>query len=199
MVAEKYVTDGVKKLFGLTRTKLRLAKEAHTLEAIPSPMPLVKLFCGLDVSSLAECKAHLKRLRDGVDYSDDLNMAMTVIQLCDIIECVKHRFEHPDYMPLFHREEFAILLAECYDAKAPLGILLMVQEVMPHSVYVGEDPPPGVRHYSRVVSGVAPLLHHLYDSAYFHEGVRLRNVKIAYAGRNILGNAVNFALGKMVD
>ena len=39
---DKYVKEGAKKILSLTRTKIRLAKEAGTVECRPAPLPLVK-------------------------------------------------------------------------------------------------------------------------------------------------------------
>jgi len=181
---DRYVVLGTKKLFSLTRTKLRLAEEADTVETRPSPLPLPKLFAGVELNTVPDSRAYWQALKDKVDYTDDLSVASTTLELCDIIECVKYRFELPEYMPLINE----------IPSGKPLTILLLTPDGSPGALYIGEDPPPGVMHYSRVISGIAPLLHHLYRSPYLSEGTRLRNVEVRYGGRNLLGNAVNHAL-----
>jgi hypothetical protein len=193
---DKYVVKGVKKLFCLARTKMRLAEEAGTVEARPAPLPLVMLLAGKELMTVSDCKTHWQMLKGGIDYSDDATVAVAVLQLCDIIECVKHRFEPAEYMPLFGAEEFKRLEAECKAAKAPMTILLMATEAVSCSVFIGEGPPQGVRHYSRGVPGIAPSLHHVYASAHFSDGKKLKNVAFRHGGRTLLGNAVEVALGR---
>ncbi|MFH1056063.1 MAG: hypothetical protein V1744_08230 [Candidatus Altiarchaeota archaeon] len=195
---DKYVKDGVKKLFSLTRTKIRLAEEAETFEVKPAPLPVVKLFSNQEVVNVAECKVLWQELKEGMDYDNDMNVASTVLQLCDIIECVKHRFEHPDYMPLLTEEELSMLEGECRKNDRSLNVLLMTTEPL-SGVYFGEDPPEGVRHYSRVISGIAPFLRFAYNSNYLSEDVKLRNMRVHYGTRTLLGNAVNFALKVLSD
>jgi hypothetical protein len=193
-VADKYVVMGAKKMFSLTRTKLRLAEESETVEARPAPLPLVKLFAQVELNTVAECRQHWQKMKADVDYRDDGSVATTVLQLCDLIECVKYKFEPKEYMPLFGAEGFKEMETECRLAKEPLNILLMTAEGLQNSVYFGENPPLKVRHYSRVISGIAPLLHHLYSSDYFSNGIKLRNIFVCHGSRTLLGNAVEYAL-----
>jgi len=186
---DKYAAKGAKKLFSLSRTKIRLAKEAETIETRPVPLPIVRLFSGVELRTVEECEAHTGRLKEEVDYDDDGSVATTVVQLCDIIEGVKYRFEPPEYMPLMGEEDLALLEKECAASGLPLAILIMSDDVRGPSVFFGEEPPAGARHYSRVISGIAPLLRYLYESKHFSEGKRLRNVTVQYAGKTLLANA----------
>jgi hypothetical protein len=190
---DKYAVKGVKKLFSLARTKMRLAEEADTEETLPRPLPLVKLFAGVELSTLVECKAHWQMLKGAVDYGDGRSAASTTLQLCDIIEGVKYRFEPKEYMPLLGAGEFARLEDGCRRSNAPLHILIMTSEPAPDAVYLGEDPPPGVSHFSRVISGIAPLLHLIYASPYFSDDTRLRNIEVARGSETLLGRAVEQA------
>jgi hypothetical protein len=191
---DKYAARGVKKLFSLARTKMRLADEAGTEETRPRPLPLVKIFAGAELSTLAECKSHWQMLKDGVDLGDGRSAASATLQLCDIIEGVKYLFEPEEYMPLARAEEFERLRAQCMRQNLPMHVLLMSSEAAPCSVYLGEEPPPGALHFSRVISGIAPLLRLIYASPHFSDGIRPRNITVVHGSATLLGRAVEQAL-----
>jgi hypothetical protein len=193
-----YARKGQKKLFSLTCTKLRLACESGTTKAIPAPVPLVKLFSGKVLRTTVECKIHWQRLKDEVDYEDDLITAHTTLQLCDIIESVKYGFETAVDMPQITDKELADIEVGCKLKSLPLRILLMTTETAPDSIYFGEDPPPGARQYSRVVSGIAPFLRYAFKSPHLHDGLNLKNVEVAYGGRSLIADAVNDALSTLI-
>lgn len=190
---DRYSARGLKKLYSLTRIKLRLAREAETAESRPAPLPLVKLFSGVEVNTVEDCFAHRERLMSA-------GSSFAALQLCDIIEGVKYRFEPAENMPLMSSEQFSVLEDGCRNARQPLCILLMApnEGLYPHSVFIGEDPPAGCPHFSRFVSGTAPLLHRLYASDYFRDGPTLRNVSVSFGCRSLLGNAVYSALRQVI-
>jgi hypothetical protein len=191
---DKYAVRGLKKLFSLCATKIRLAREAGTVEVRPAPLPLVKLYGGVELNTVDECWEYRGRFKDGVDYSDAHSVASAALQLADIIEGVKYAYEPLEYMPLIDEEGLKSIEEDCSKTDKPLTILLLTHESCEHSVFIGDNPPPKVRHYSRVISGVAPLLHHLLRSQYFSDGVRLRNVRVHYGGGTLLGAALYHAL-----
>jgi len=47
---------GVKKLFGLTKTKIQLAKEADTKYTKPNPLPLIRLLSGQEIGTVEQAK-----------------------------------------------------------------------------------------------------------------------------------------------
>ena len=189
-----YARKGLKKLFSLTRTKLRLADESGTVDARPAPLFLANLFCGRQLRTVAECKTHWQRLKDDIDFDDGAESAKTTLQLCEIIESVKYGFESADDMPQISDEELARIEAACKAEGAPLRILLMTSEAPPRSLYFGEDPPAGARTYSRVVSGIAPFLRFAYRSPYLSDGLRLRNIEVSKGRMTLISGAAAHAL-----
>jgi hypothetical protein len=195
---DKYAIKGLKKLFSLTKTKLRLASESQTAETQPHPLPIVKLFSCLEANTVADCAEHWQRLKDNVDYCDDTVMAYATVQLCDIIEAVKYRFEPVKYMPLMREDEMDKFMADCENRNEPLRILLMTSEGAPSSIYFGEDAPAGSRHYSRVVSAIAPFLRCAYKSPHLSDGLKLKNIEVRYGRRTLLADAAGHAMETLI-
>ncbi|MBD3387774.1 MAG: hypothetical protein GF416_01885 [Candidatus Altiarchaeales archaeon] len=184
----RYAVKGVKKLFSRSNTKIRLAEEAGTSKVRPSPLPLPERYANVELNTVEECKIHRERLRELIDFEDILNVAYATLQLCDIIEGVKWKYEPAEYMPLMDR----------IPEDMPLNIALMHPKPPKGSIFIGENPPPTVRHYSRVVSGIAPLLQHIYNTGKHNEGNRLVAVRTVYAGGNKMGCAVCAAINALI-
>ncbi len=141
---DRYAVKGFKKLSGLCRTKIRLAEEAGTVNTRPSPLPLPRLYSGVELKTVEECRKYAEELRNSTDFDDSLSVAYATLELCDIIEGVKYDFEPPEYMPL----------TDEVPSGKPATILLMADAAeRPEDstpVFIGRNPPEGVRQYSNL-------------------------------------------------
>jgi len=95
---DRYVRDGAKKLFSLTKTKIRLAEEAGTAECRPHPLPLVKRLSGEDISTVEEAKQYRETLLKNTPFDDEKSVASSVLQCMDLIEGVKYLYEPHECM-----------------------------------------------------------------------------------------------------
>jgi hypothetical protein len=154
---------GAKKLFGLARTKIRLAEEADTVETKPKPLPLVRRLLGKEISSVGEAKELVEELRRTLDFSDRKAVASAVFALFDIIEGVKYRFEPPEYCTLIAKEKLGELVADAEEAEKKVDLLIMTEEPAAEGLFLGEDAPAGAAHLGRVVSNAALLLDVLFQ------------------------------------
>jgi len=187
----KYVIKGVKKLFSLARTKIRLARQANTLYTKPKPLPLVKKLAGVEVNTIDEAEKHLEKLKKDIDYSNPKTMAETTIQLLDIIEGVKHKYEPKEYFCLLTQREIKKLLEE----EEEVNILLACQPsetCQPAekgiNLYIGENPPKNTIHLGRVTTNLASFL--------ATTNLKLENIKIHNNQKTLINNAVHQALGE---
>ncbi|MBM3308917.1 MAG: hypothetical protein FJY77_01560 [Candidatus Altiarchaeales archaeon] len=179
----KYVIKGVKKLFSLARTKIRLARQANTLYTKPKPLPLVKKLAGVEVDTIDEAEKHLEKLKKDIDYSNPKTMAETTIQLLDIIEGVKHKYEPKEYFCLLKEEEIEKLLEN------KVNILLACQPAEKGiNLYIGENPPKNTIHLGRVTTNLASFL--------ATTNLKLENIKIHNNQKTLINNAVHQALGE---
>lgn len=192
------MVDGVKKLFSLTKTKMRLAREADTINVRPEPLPLVKRFAQVELRTVEECERHWLMMKDNLDYADGDAIAKVVVQLCDIIEGVKWKFEEPDGFSLIDEEGFKAIESECAAHDLMLNLVLLSDEI-PDGVtlYIGGNPPDGVHHLGRHVSNIAEFMDFAYGSKYFSDGHSLRNVRAFASGRNIISSAVAFSVDSL--
>ncbi|MBN2014384.1 MAG: hypothetical protein JW778_04320 [Candidatus Altiarchaeota archaeon] len=188
---EKYAQKGLKKLFSLTKTKIRLAEEAGTVETRPAPLPIVKKLSGKEVKTVKEAKECREKLLETVDYSKPESIAETVFQLIDIIEGVKHRFEPPEYCALVNREDLEKIEKE----KQPVNLLLMTEEAPEGvNVFIGEDSPKNALHLGRVPSTIAFFLDFAFESNYFSEGRRLKNINCMIGRKTLIADAIYYSL-----
>jgi hypothetical protein len=190
-MADKFVVRGVRKLFSLARTKIRLAREACTLETKPAPLPLIKMIYEKEVSTVDEAVKFLDQLRGMTDFEDDNSLASATLALCEIIEGVKHKYEPQDYMPPLSEEELEKLEG------APLTILLAAEPTGDGNfIFVGEEPHAGVVHLSRLPSGIAAFIAFALNSKYFSDGKRLKNISVKLGEQTLLFDTVNHALAQ---
>jgi len=177
----KYAVKGVKKLFSLTKTKIRLAKEVKTIYTKPKPLPLVKKLAGVEVNTIDEAENLWQTLKEKVDYNNPKSMAETTLQLLDIIEGVKHKYEPKEYFCLLTQEETKKLLEK------KVNILLACQPTTKGvNLYIGENPPKGVIHLGRVTTNLATFLAIALP--------KLKNIKIHSNQKTLINNAVYHAL-----
>jgi hypothetical protein len=195
---DRFFIKGAKKLFSLTRTKIRLAKEANTTETKPAPLPLVARFSGRTVSTVEEAEGFLSELRAMTDFTENRRTAETILILIDIIEGVKHLFEPPEYCALLSREKMEELEEKAKKEHLKANILLLTSERGEGlNLFIGEDPPQKVVHVGRLVSNLASLLDFLLASDYFSENGRLANIQVSAGGKTLLAAAVYAALKEL--
>jgi hypothetical protein len=195
---DRFSIKGTKKLFSLTKTKIRLATEADTVETRPAPLPLVKRFTGKEIATVKEAGEYTEELRKTADFSDDRCMAETVLMLIDIIEGVKYRFEPQEYCALLGRNEMKALEAAAKEAQQNVNILLLAEKRGDGmNLFIGEDPPSGVVHVGRLVSNVASFLDYAFHSSYFSENGKLKNIRASAGRKTLLAAAVYSALKEL--
>ncbi len=195
---DRFSIKGAKKLFSLTRTKIRLAKEAGTVETRPAPLPLVERLTRKKVSTIQDAESFLEELRAMTDFSDALRCAETVLMLIDTIEGVKHRYEPKEYCALLSRTEMTALEKKAKEEKLKVNILLLTSERGEGlNLFIGEDPPQGVVHAGRLVSNLASFIEYALCSNYFSDGGKLMNIRVSSGGRNLLAAAVHAAIKEL--
>jgi len=190
----KYAVKGVKKLFGLTRTKIRLAGEADTLKTSPSPLPLVEQYSGETVSTVDEARRHVKHLDEKVGYEDPESVASTTLQLCDVVEGVKHGYEPEKYMCLLSQKDFQEI-EDRVSAGEQVNILLMDDETRGGAnVYIGYDPPEDAYHLGRVMTNITWYLAYALESPVLSEEERFKNMNVYSTKQTLLQAAVEYSL-----
>jgi hypothetical protein len=192
---DKFVKKGVKKLFGLARTKIRLAVENGNVVTRPAPLPLVKRLAGVGVGTVAEAGEYVAGLRDALDFSGERVVASTVFQLLDVIEGVKYGFEPDEAFHLIGVDDLDGVEGRCRSGNAPLNLLLLTSDV-PAGVclFVGDNPPAGVVHLGYVISTLSFFLDYAFHSDYFSGGRDLRNIVVWTGGSNLLASTVGWAV-----
>lgn len=183
MTHHKYAIKGVKKLFSLAKTKIRLARQADTIYTKPSPLPLVKYLSNIEVNTVEEAERHLEKLKQNIDYNKPKSMAETVFQLLDIIEGVKHKYEPKEYFSLLTQEGIKKLLEE-----NEVNLLLACQPAGEGiNLYIGENPPENTIHYGRVTTNLASLIAvTLPDS--------MKKLHVRHSGKTLINNAIYHAM-----
>lgn len=186
---------GLKKLFSLTKTKIRLAEEAGTTELEPSPLPLIKFFSGKEIKKVAEAKNFREELSKKVNFNDREEIAETTFQLLEIIEGVKYKFEPEDCCFSFNEEK----LKEFENEKNELVILIMTKRSYPEkgiNLFFGENTPNGAIFISKVPSSIAPLLNFAFHSNYFFKEGKLQHITSILGRKTILAKLIHFSLGE---
>jgi len=193
---DKYVVYGAKKLFSLTRTKIRLAEEADTIECSPDPLPLVKCLSNVNISTIAQAKAYREDLLKNTSFSDEKSVASSVIQCMDVIEGVKYKYEPPRYMSNIDARMLEDIEERAREKALSVNILLMTKTA-PEGInlFIGEDPPAGAIFLSGVPTSVAPFLEYAFASQYFSDGCCLRNIRCVIGHRTLIINAIHHSLG----
>lgn len=189
--------SGAKKLFSLTRTKIRLAEEAGTVECRPHPLPLVKRISGIDVSTIEDAKAYREDLLKNTSFQDGSSLSSSVLQCMDIIEGVKYLYEPPKYVSNIDAARMRLIEDQAKEKELSVNLLLM-SEAAPEGVnlYIGEKQPAGTIYLSGVPTSIASFLEYAFGSTYFSSGGRLRNVRCVLGHRTLIINAIYHALGE---
>ena len=193
---EKITTKGIKKLFSLTRTKIRLAKEAKTEYTKPKPLPLIKLLSGKDIDTVLQAEEYLNQLKEKIDYADNKSAAKTVFELMDIIEGVKYKFEPLEFMVNVDYEKLSEIEGKAKEKQMPVNLLLMTEKERGGlNLFIGYDPPKNTVFLSRVPTTLAYFINFAFNSKYFSDGLKLKNINVILGHRTLILNAVSFAIG----
>jgi len=194
---DKFVVKGTKKLLSLARTKIRLAEEAETVYTKPRPLPLVKLLSGREIKTIKDAKAYRDELVQNLDFSDSRNAASTILQVMDIIEGVKYKFEPPQFCSLLNEEQLDDVEKEAKENSMKVNLLLMTRNSYDGiNLYIGDKPIDGVIHFGRVSTTLSFFLNFAFNSNYLSEKTRLKNVNSCLGHKTLILNAVHFALGE---
>ncbi len=193
-MTDKYAVKGLKKLFGLTKTKIRLAREAGTIQVKPKPLPLVEVLSGVRINSVDDAEARLHELKSQIDYESPGSVSSTVLELMDIIEGVKHQFEPKKLCVLVDEKTLEEIEGKAAEG-SKINILLMEEEAREGvNLYVGYDPPKNVIHYGRVPTTLAHYIAYAFDSEKLSQDTRLINTDITIGHKTLILNAIYFAI-----
>lgn len=194
---DKYTIKGTKKLLSLTRTKIRLAEEAETIECRPKPLPLIKLLSGVKINTVADAKEYREDLVKNLDTSDPMNVANTVLQSMDLIEGVKYEFEPPEFLANIDEKKLMWIEEEAGEKALPLNILFMTKTAPEGlNLFIGYEPPEGVIFLSAVPTTLAFFLNYAFNSSYFTLNMKLRNIKSFLGHKTLILNAIHHSLGE---
>jgi len=195
---KKITIRGVKKLFGLTKTKIRLAKEADTKQTKPKPLPLIKLLSRCEIETVEHAEKYLGELKEKIEYSDEKNTAKTVLELMDIIEGVKYKFEPVEFIPNINKAWVDMAEKIAKETSTPLNLLLMTENAPENpaelNLFIGYNMPKNATFLSRVPTSITPVLNYCFNSRYFSMGRELKNLNILLGHRTLILNAIYFAL-----
>lgn len=194
---DKFTILGTKRLFSLTKTKIRLAEESETIYTKPKPLPLVKLISGRDMDTLEQAKEYREELAKNIDYENPRNISNSVLQLIDIIEGVKYKFEPAEFQCLIDDKILKNIENNAKENSSKINLLLMTK-IAPKGInlFVGKNPPENSIHLGRVPSTVAYFLRFAFSSDYFSEGKQLKNINSIIGHRTLILNAIWFSLGE---
>ncbi|RLI92732.1 MAG: hypothetical protein DRO95_01535 [Candidatus Altiarchaeales archaeon] len=196
---DKYVVRGVKKLFSLTRTKIRLAKDSNTILTRPNPLPIIEFLSDEKIGTVDKCEEYREKLKKSLDFSNQMSVAITVFELLDIIEGVKYKFEPEEYLTLIKFDELKRIEREAIKNSLRLNLLLLSEDILDGiNLYIGNNPPEDAIHLGRVVSNIAFLLNFLFHSDYFYnngKNGKFTNFAVSQGHKTLIGNAVYFSLG----
>lgn len=195
---DKFVVKGIKKIFSLTRTKIRLAEESHTVYVKPRPLPLVKILSGKKINTIEEAKQYMEEMKEHMDYSQTKDSATTVLQLMDIIEGVKYRYEPDEFMPQITENYLKKMEDNALKENSPMNIQLMtLKSYGAVNLFIGKNPPENTILLGGVPSNLAFFLRYALKSDYFSKDLMLRNVKSIRGARTLIINAIHHSLGVM--
>lgn len=190
----KYVVDGVKKLFSLAKTKIRLARESDTIETKPRPLPLVKRFHNQSVSTITEAMEFTKGLKASMDYGNPMRVAETTLALMDVVEGVKHEFEPSKLCVLAGQKEIQ-QVKKAVDEGEKINILVM--DGRPRkglNIYVGYDPPINSIHYGRPPTTLAHYLTQAFNSQTLSHKNILRETRVFRGRETLINTAIAYGI-----
>lgn len=189
---DKFVVKGARKLLSLTKTKIRLAEEAETLCTKPKPLPLVKLLSGVELKSIGDVKDFIGKIR--LNFEDEDEAYKTVLELMDVVEGVKHKFEPLEYCALVDETTLG-KIEERVKLGEAVNILLMSDKVGGGvNLYVGYDPLESAIHYGRVPTTLAVYLAYALKSDALSKDMKLASTKIILGHNTLILNAIYHAI-----
>ena len=110
---------------------------------------------------------------------------------------MKYRFEPPELCVLIGENELKAVEEKALKNLLPVNLLLLTGEASEGlSVFLGEDPPENSLHLGRVPSTVAYFLDFAFNSRYFSEELRLRNIQVYSGRKTLISHAICFSLGE---
>ncbi|MEA3254738.1 MAG: hypothetical protein U9Q22_02765 [Candidatus Altiarchaeota archaeon] len=194
---DKYTIKGTKKLLSLSRTKIRLAEEAETIECKPKPLPLIKLLSGVEINTVADAKEYRESLVKNLNTIDPRNVANTVLQSMDLIEGVKYKFEPQKFLANIDEDKLREIEEEARKKSLPVNILLMTKKAPEGlNIYIGYEPPEGVIFLSAVPTTLAFFLNYAFNSNHFTLNMKLRNIKSFLGHKTLILNAIHHSMGE---
>jgi|GEM_PF-585720 len=192
---DKYVIGGIKKLRSLARTKIRLAEEAGTVGTRPKPLPLVKFLSKREIKTVREAKDYREELE--IDYKNPRKAAEMVLELMDIIEGVKYDFEPKELMMNLTPEMLRDTERAASGNSSNVNLLIMSDDVQNGpNLFVGEMAPEGGVFLSGVPTSIAGFLEFAFQSEYFWDGKKLKNIRVVLGHQTLIVGAICFALGE---
>jgi hypothetical protein len=194
---EKHAIAGTKKLLSLTKTKIRLAKEANTIDCKPSPIPLVKFLSGASIENIDSAAEYREKLLKEIDYSNDQLVASTVFQCMDLIEGVKHKYEPKEYCFNPTQEDLLDIEKKAKEENEKINLLIMSDKsLLGINLYIGEkeNKPENAIYVSGVPTSLAEFVLFALKSEYFSSQGRLRNIKIVLGRKTLINNAISSSL-----
>lgn len=189
-----FTVKGLKKLFGLTKTKIRLAREAGTYQVKPKPLPLVEVLSGVRINSVDDAEARLHELKSRIDYDSSSSVSSTVLELMDIIEGVKYQFEPHELCVLLGDEEFRRIDKKASEGEK-INLLLMSEKIFGGvNIYVGYQSPEVALHLGRVPTTLSSFMAYALNSDTLSSAMRLRNVRIILGHQTLILNSIFHAI-----
>jgi len=197
---DKYIKKGMKKLFALTKTKIKLAEQHKTSKLKPAPLPLIKIISAKELFTLEDAKSFLEELKAELDFNSSVEVARTTLELLEVIEGVKWKFEPSRCFSQISEDDFKKLEERCLKENLELHFLFMTKSVPENAIgiYIGENPPSNAIFLSEVPSSISTILPYLFSSSYFSyfPKLKLRNVASVLGKRTLLNSLIHFSLGQ---
>ncbi|MBD3260600.1 MAG: hypothetical protein GF334_02810 [Candidatus Altiarchaeales archaeon] len=188
----------MKKLFSLTKTKIRLAQQAHTVGMKPQPLILPEKFFGEKIGGVSEAEKFMQKRKNDTNYNNQVDMAKTSLCLFEIIEKVKYEYEPPRYRPKAGEDEFR---QAAEHAKEGLEVWLSIMEGeqagQQPMVYVGEDPPENCIHLGIPVSTAIIFLAYAIKNAELSEENHFKNMVVSKGRDTLLGSTLYYSLRRL--
>ncbi len=190
----KFIVRGVKKLFGLTRTKIRLAHESNTVYVKPRPLPLVELLSNTRIETVDDAEDRLGELISAIDYSNPRSVSSTTLELMDIIEGVKYMFEPPELCVLLEDDDFKKIEKHASDGEKINLLIMSEKRLAGINIYVGYEPPKGVLHLGRVPTTLSYSLAYAFNSNILSSDMELKNTRIMLGHQTLILNSISHAI-----
>ena len=157
----------------------------------------MKLLSGREIKTVSDTEKYLDELKLNINYDDKKSIAKTVIELMDVIEGVKYKYEPAEFLTNISEDALKDVERTAVERSAPVNVLLMTREAQSGlNLFVGENPPKNVFFLSGVPTTLSFFLNLAFNSDYFSGNLRLKNVNVVLGRRTLITNAIWFALGE---